>query len=431
MMHTTEATLRVRPARHAGALAFCFVIVLLVQAFIANDVRGATASNASNASNANSSAAAAPRASGAKARRPGKAARKPVSSDPRSFMHGVGVADAGDGKKWIFFSSSGLPPRGANSDGNWPHDVYVGQWSAGAPRMSNVHIFIQRPEAQEPVSIAQNTLGTIFVTFEDGWNTPNQVNQRYGVYRQDLTPLKPYPNDVASGGHSGHVAAVGERFVVFYSSDWVDGGGVDNLGSGGGVYVSTYDENGALVGQTDVAPKSREWWPMLAGSPDRALLVWQKFVTGSTSATLAFAMFDPVSGRLDKLGDLQPAIEYYVYAAGWVDAIKRFLVLTTTAQGKGVAVLIDELGNRTALLDDLPATVREANFGVSGKLAYVPARDGRLLTLALAPDSIALQAATPAPIPWGTTGIVGFETAPGALHFVSLTPTGVREGDVK
>lgn len=414
-----------RAVRRSGALAFALgcVVWLGAQAFTVSAVQGATATA--------SGAGAAPRAGGAKARRPVRTARKPVSTDPRSFMHGVGFANGGNGKTWIFFSSSGLPPRGANSDGNWPHDVYVGQWSAGDPRMSNVHIFIQRPEAQEPVSVAQNTAGNIFVTFEDGWNTPNQVNQRYGVYRQDLSPLKAYPNDVASGGHSGHVAAVGERFVVFYSSDWVDGGGVDNLGSGDGVYVSTYDSTGALIGQTDVAPKSREWWPMLAGSPNRALLVWQKFVTGSTSATLAFAMFDPVSGRLDKLGDLQPSIEYYVYAAGWVDSIKRFLVLTTTAQGKGVAVLVDELGNRTALLDDLPATVREANFGVSGSHAYVPARDGRLLTLALAPDSITLQGAAPAPLPWGTTGVVAFETAPGALHAVSLTPTGVREADIR
>jgi hypothetical protein len=431
-MRKTIVESRPTPVRMRLGVAFAalfFVSLLLMPERAANSATGPTGASGANA--ATSAKAATSGANAARRKKNAVARNKPTSADPRSFMHGVGVANAGDGKSWIFFSSSGLPPRGANRDGNWPHDVYVGEWSAGQPRMSKVHIFIQRPEAQEPVSIAQNTLGNIFVTFEDGWNTPNQVNQRYGVYRQDLTPLKAYPNDVASGGHSGHVAAVGERFVVFYSSDWVDGGGVDNLGTGGGVYVSTYDAKGNLTGQTDVAPKSREWWPMLAGSPDRALLVWQKFIAGSTSAMLEFAMFDPASGKLDKLGDLQPNIEYYVYAAGWVDAIKRFLVLSTNAHGKGVAVLIDELGNRTALLDDLPATVREANFGVSGNLAYVPARDGRLLTLALAPDSIALQAAKPAPVPWGNTGIVAFETAPGALHFVSLTPAGVREADVK
>ena len=53
------------------------------------------------------------------------------------------------------------------------------------------------------MSIAQNARGDIFVTFEDGWNAPQEVSQRYGVYRRDLKPIKPYPNDVESGGHSG------------------------------------------------------------------------------------------------------------------------------------------------------------------------------------------------------------------------------------
>ena len=161
----------------------------------------------------------------------------PGFGDERRFMHGIDFASAGEHKSWVFFSSSGLPPRGANRDGSWPHDVYVGEWSPGAARLSGVHIFISRDEAQEPVSVAQNSAGNIFVSFEDGWNAPRTVSQRYGVYRADLSPIRPYPQDVESGGHSGHVTAVGERFVVFYSADWVDGGGVDNLGTGGGVYV--------------------------------------------------------------------------------------------------------------------------------------------------------------------------------------------------
>jgi hypothetical protein len=358
------------------------------------------------------------------------AARKRDTGDSRRFMHGVGVADGGDGKSWIFFSSSGLAPHGENKDGSWPHDVYVGDWSPGHEHMSNVRVFIKRPEAQEPVSIAQNTLGNIFVTFEDGWNAPQQVSQRYGVYRRDLSALKPYPNDVESGGHSGHVAAVGERFVVFYSADWVDGGGVDNLGTGGGVYLRTYDGVGRELNRVNVAPRSREWWPVIAGSPTRALLVWQKYVEGSTRATLEFAMFDPQSGGLDKLGDLHHDIEYYVYSASWASAIKRFLVLTTKSDGKGLAVLIDELGNRTALLDGLPATVREANFVVAGDMAYIPTRDGGLMSLSLTADSITLRGTQRSTIPWGTTGIAGFVTD-GGVHFVSLTPKGVREADFR
>ncbi|MCU9954373.1 hypothetical protein OEJ37_13520 [Burkholderia sp. BKH01] len=358
----------------------------------------------------------------------GPAASKDTG-DPRRFMHGIGVADAGNGKRWVFFSSSGIVPRGAMRNGNWPHDVYVGEWLPGKPHLLHVRPFISRPEAQEPVSIAQNARGDIFVTFEDGWNAPQEVSQRYGIYRRDLKPIKPYPNDVESGGHSGHVATVGERFVVFYSTDWVDGGGVDNLGTGNGVYLKTYDAAGRVLNHVSVAPHRREWWPVIAGSPRNALLVWQKFIEGSTDATLEYAMFDPVTAKLEKLGSLNDAIRYYVYASAYVPAIDRFIVVTTTADNHGVAMLIDPDGRRTATLDCLPASVRESGIGVSGTHAYVPTSDGRLLTLALAPAEISVSGVQRSPIPWGTTGIAGFPAQGAAMHFVSLTPSGAREAD--
>lgn len=344
-------------------------------------------------------------------------------------MHGIGVADAGSGKRWVFFSSSGIVPHGAMRSGNWPHDVYVGEWLPGAAHLLHVHTFISRPEAQEPVSIAQNARGDIFVTFEDGWNAPQEVSQRYGVYRRDLKPVKPYPNDVESGGHSGHVATAADRFVVFYSADWIDGGGVDNLGTGNGVYVKTYDAAGRVLNHVAVAPHRREWWPVVAGSPHAALLVWQKFIEGSTDATLEYAMFDPVTARLDKLGTLNDAIQYYVYASAYVPEIDRFIVVTTTADDRGIAMLIAPDGRRTATLDCLPASVRESGIGVSGTHAYVPIRDGRLLTLALGPAEIAVGGVQRSPIPWGMTGIAGFPARGSAMHFVSLTPSGTREAD--
>lgn len=349
--------------------------------------------------------------------------------DPRSFMHGIGVADAGNGKRWVFFSSSGIVPRGAMRNGNWPHDVYVGEWLPGKPHLLHVHTFISRPEAQEPVSIAQNAHGDIFVTFEDGWNAPQEVSQRYGVYRRDLKPIKPYPNDVESGGHSGHVATAADRFVVFYSTDWIDGGGVDNLGTGNGVYVKTYDAAGRVLNHVAVVPHRREWWPIVAGSPHTALLVWQKYIEGSTDATLEYAMFDPVTARLDMLGTLNDAIQYYVYSSAYVPEIDRFIVVTTTADARGVAMLIAPDGHRTATLDCLPASVRESGIGVSGPHAYVPTRDGRLLTLTLGPADISVSGVQRSPIPWGSTGIAGFPGGGTTMHFVSLTPSGTREAD--
>lgn len=356
----------------------------------------------------------------------------PGVRDERSFMHGIGQADAGGGRTWVFFSSSGVPPRGANRDGNWPHDVYVGQWAPGEPHVSNLRTFIKRPEAQEPVSVAQNSKGTIFITFEDGWNAPRNVSQRYGVYGQNLQPIRPYPRDVESGGHSGHVAAVGEQFVVFYSADWVNGGGVDNLGTGGGVYANVYDGRGRLMRHVNVAAHVREWWPVVAGSPGRALLVWQKYIPDSTIASLQYAVLDPDTGKLTRPEEsVDPfRVQYYVYAAAYVSAIDRFVVLATLDTGRAVAFLVDDQGHRTAELGCLPALVRESSIAVEDNAVYVPTQDGRLMTLALAADHITLRGTQRAPFAWGNTGVTGIASGD-SVHFVSLSPEGLREADFK
>jgi hypothetical protein len=355
----------------------------------------------------------------------------PGVGDERRFMHGIGQANAGNGKTWVFFSSSGLPPSGPGRDRSWPHDVYVGQWTAGQTRLSNLRSFIKRPEAQEPVSVAQNGSGNIFVTFEDGWNAPRNVSQRYGVYSKNLKPIRPYPRDVESGGHSGHVAAVGEQFVVFYSADWVQGGGVDNLGTGGGVYANVYDGRGRQQRHVDVAARVREWWPVVAGSSNQAMLVWQKYIPGSTIASLQYALLDPRTGKLIRPNESVDSyrVEYYVYAAAYVPAIERFVVVATLDTGRAVAFLVDDRGRRTAELGCLPALVRESSIAVDGRAVYVPTQDGRLMTLALEGDRITLRGTQRAPFAWGNTGVIGIANGADALHFVSLSPQGLLEAD--
>jgi hypothetical protein len=346
-------------------------------------------------------------------------------------MHGIGQADAGNGKTWVFFSSSGLPPRGANPDGSWPHDVYVGEWSPGKPHLSRVRIFIRRPEAQEPVSVAQNKSGDIFITFEDGWNAPRTISQRYGLYKRNLTPIKPYPTEVESGGHSGHVAAVGEQFVVVYSADWVEGGGPENRGTGNGVYAKVFDQRGRMRRHVDVAARVREEWPIVAGSPRRALLVWQKYIPDSTSTLLEYALLDPRNGKLIRPAGSVDAfrVQYYGYAVAYVPHIDRFIVVATLDTAGAVAFLIDETGRRTAELGCLPAVVRETGIAVLDGIAYLPTQDGRLMTLALQPSRIVLRGAQPAPFAWGDTGNTAMPNGSHGLFVVSLSADGLREAD--
>ncbi|MBN3758100.1 hypothetical protein G3N95_34650 [Paraburkholderia sp. Tr-20389] len=367
-------------------------------------------------------------AGGTKAAKAAAVSRVPTG-DLRAYMHGIGAITDEQGVTTVFFSSSGLPPRGAGRDRNWTHDVYIARWTPKQPKLDRPRVFIGRPEAQEPVSVAQNDTGRVMVSFEDGWNTPNEVSQRYGVYTSDLKDVKPYPNDVLSGGHSGHVAAVGSRFVVFYSNDWVNGGGVDNLGTGNGVYVKTYDADGALLQAVDVAPRTREWWPMIAGSPTRALLVWQQYVSGETYARLKVATLDPSTGALSEARVIADRLSYYTYSAAYVPAIDRFVVVATDDKGKGFAQLIDANGQTTASLDCMPASVREAGVAVIGQRAFAPSQDGRLLHLKLTPSSIELAGTQPSPIAWTYTGSVGLVRSPTQLHWVATSPKGLQEAD--
>ena len=349
--------------------------------------------------------------------------------DLRAYMHGIGAVKRADGRHLIFFSSSGIPPRGSDQQGNWTHDIYVSTWGSADAKISTPTIFIQKPEAQEPLSVAQTTDGHVMVSFEDGWNTLNEVNQRYGVYDANLQPIASYPLDVASGGHSGHVTAVGQNFVVFYSDGWIKPGGVDNLGTGNGVYAKVFDSQGKVLRALDIAPDAREWWPMIAGSPSRALLVWQQFVPGQLHANLKIAVLNPQTGTMTDPRVLQTKLQYYTYNAEYVASIDRFIVVGTTFEGNGFAYLIDSDGQTTATLSCMPATVREAGIVVNQSTVYTPSQDNRLLHLKLTPSLISLTAVQQSPLNWSYIGNVGLMRNPFNVHWVSLTQTGVQEAD--
>ena len=351
--------------------------------------------------------------------------------DPRQYMHGIGAVPGATANTFnVFFSASGLPPRGADRSGSWPHDVYVAQWHADTGVLDAPRIFIQKPEAQEPVTVARNRAGQVMVSFEDGWNAPENVNQRFGIYDTALRPIKPYPQLVESGSHSGHITAVGDRFVVFYSDGWITGGGVDNLGSGNGVYLKVYDGRGRRLHNVDVADGRREWWPMVAGGSTNALLAWQQFVPGQTEANLKIAVFDPVSGRVTGEQLLHKHLQYYTYSVTWMPAIERYL-LVGVAKGNGFADLIDATGKVRASIPCMPATVREAGITVNQNTAYTPAADGRLLQLQAGPDSLTLSATLlntdGKRVQWRPVGSTGLLRTSGAIDWMSLTEKGLEQ----
>lgn len=356
--------------------------------------------------------------------------------DPRQFMHGIGAARADNGDMYVFFSSSGLPPQGARGDEDWTHDVYLARWTAQSGIQLPARIFIREFEAQEPVAVAQNARGTIMLTIED-WHRHEEVTQRYGVYDSALKPVRAYPQTVEDGGHSGDIAAVGDYFVVAYSDGWIDSGGVNDLGTGNGVYTNIYDGLGKLLHNIDVAHDRPAWWPVVAGGRSVALLAWQEQAGKRQTTGLNIALVDPASGRLHGQRRLRDRVQPYAYNAAWLDSIQRFLVLGT-ASGQGFAKLIDSRGKVTASLSCMPATVREAGIAVQdaddspkASFAYTPSADGRLLQLHARPDSLALSGILSATrggtVSWQPLGSIGLFRSSGTLDWLSLTPRGLEQ----
>jgi hypothetical protein len=289
-----------------------------------------------------------------------------LTDDSRKYQHGIDLVTTPKGGKLLFWSSSGNPPAGAAPGAAWTHDVYV---SDMADKLQPQRL-ISNPEAQEPASAAITSDGHIMVTMEDGWESKSVVTQRFGIYDADLKPVRPYPQVVAEGGHSGHVAASGNRFIVFYADGWVDGGGVDDLGSGKDVLANGYSSDGRLLWQRAVATGGRDWWPMLAASKHRVLLVWQRFVEDKTHSQLMIALLDPESGKLLKKPTLlADGLQYYTYAVTYIPATDRFLITGTTQSAKGFAYLLDKSAKVVASNISLPPTVREAWPAVNGTRA--------------------------------------------------------------
>ena len=212
---------------------------------------------------------------------------------------------------------------------------------------------------------------------------------------------------------------------MFYSADWIDGGGVDNLGTGNGVYVKTYDAAGRVLNHVAVAPR-RSGGPSSRLAAHRAARV-AEIHRGSTDATLEYAMFDPVTAKLDKLGTLNDAIQYYVYSSAYVPEIDRFIVVTTTADDRARRDA-DRAGRAHG--DSTACRRRCANpaSGVGHACVRTDPRRAAADTVARTGGHFGERRAAFA----DSVGFDRYRRLPGsgtAMHFVSLTPSGTREAD--
>lgn len=301
--------------------------------------------------------------------------------DLRDRQHGIDLLKLNSGSYYLIWSSNGNPPSAPSGD--WPHDIYYSTINPSSPSISPVK-WISGSEAQEPASSAINASGTkIFCTWEDGYNHSNEVAQMYFMSGTTLggTASTNYNNSSVfrDGGHSGHVAAVGDYFVSTWVEGWTSGGGVDGLGSGNDVYVSVNDSTGALIRNNVSVATGRQWWSDVAGSSSKALIIWQSFVSGQVYANLKMMIYDPATGTKGSVQTIMNNVLYYHYSVQYVPSIDRFLVMASKDGGAGSnsgrlcsggkAFLVDNSGTITASLDLTNGVIRESQSVINGSCA--------------------------------------------------------------
>jgi hypothetical protein len=256
---------------------------------------------------------------------------------------------------------------------------------------------------------------------------------------------------IFDGGHSGHVTAVGESCVVFWADDWVDGGGVDGLGTGKAVLVNSVAANGRVGKKVRVAA-GRAWWPQIAGSDRKACLVWQKFVPNKTYADLYFALYDPATHTFSKRANLlQHHQLYYHYSVAYLPDISRFLIVASKDAGAGAdagrrsgggrAWLIDNDGNIVAQRQLADGIIREANIIVNGTTAVIARLKagesvfagnsergalGGLMVLSLTSSSINVSQIIDDDYAWQYIGFDGFFSDATHVYTAALSKKGLR-----
>ena len=344
------------------------------------------------------------------------------TEDHRAWQHGVDLIRVG-GKLLVVWGSPGNPPK-PNVGGDWQHDVYYA-WIEGEAAQLSPQVLVAKPEAQEPPSIAINAKGTILMTSEDG---DGGINQHAGLWDSSLRVIKKYPMLIRRGGHSGHVAAMGNRFLVAYSEGWVDGGGFLDRGTGKDVLARIVEDDGTLrreVKLTDGDRRHRDGWPLVAGSDRNWLVVWQRYPELSLQAALIDATGAVAARR--KITDGLPL--RYAYDVEFAPQIGSYVVAGASGEG-GFVSLVSVSGAIVTTRQGLPPMASESRIvlGWDGtRLTGVyPVRPRGIAVVRIAADAVDLVRVVDHPYEWDYAGTTGAFVSAGRVLFATLSTRGIQ-----
>jgi hypothetical protein len=345
------------------------------------------------------------------------------TEDHRAWQHGIDLVPVG-GKLLVVWGSAGNPPR-PNLGGDWPHDVYYAWLNPATIRDASAvepRILVSRPEAQEPPSTAINSRGTILMSSEDG---EDDINQYAGMWDSSLRVLRRYPFTIRRGGHSGHVAAMGGRFLVTYGEGWVERGGFLNRGTGKDIYARIVEDDGTLRKETRIAAGHRDGWPLVAGSDRNWLVIWQRY----PELTLHSALID-ATGAVKTQREVNNGMPVrYAYDVEYAPQLAAYVVAGSSGDN-GFVALLDLTGEVTKIQRGLPPMASESRIVLrwdgAQMIGAYPVRPRGVAVVRLSAGAIELAKLIDHPYAWDYAGTTGVFTAPGQLLFVTLSTSGLQ-----
>jgi hypothetical protein len=349
------------------------------------------------------------------------------SADHRAWQHGIDLIPVG-GRLLVVWGSPGNPPR-ANPGGRWQHDIYYAWLNPGTAHETAAvepRILVSRPEAQEPPSAAINAGGTILITAEDG---NRGINQQAGLWDSSLQALRRYPFLIRRGGHSGHVASMGERFLIVYGEGWVNGGGWQGRGTGKNVFARVAAKDGKLGREVRLnaqgVPVPRNSWPLVAGSERNWLAVWQSHPAIELQSALVAAS-GKVVARNRIIGGLPLR---YAYAVEYSRSLGAYVIAGSSGEG-GFVSLVNLRGEVVKTQTGLPPMAAESRLILGSDGAEVigvyPVRPRGIAVVRLSANSVDLEGLVDHPYAWDYTGTTGIFVAPRRVLFVTLSKAGLQ-----
>lgn len=355
-------------------------------------------------------------------------------SDQRAYIHGVDILDV-NGNKLLIFSSNGYPTKApADEDAEWEHDIYAtwlnAECAEGIVAPSEAKVLVSSKYAQEPASAAINSKGQILITAEDAQYNLDTLDQTFGIWDAHLTPLKKYGTSLMQGSHSGHVAASGDKFLVTFSEGWIEGKGVNNLGTADDVYAKIIDADGhiskTILTSVSNSRNKRDWWPLAAGSNSNWLQIWQRL--DGNKSTIYGTMTNHDGTRSPEFVIAQDNV-HYTYDIQFITQLDLYLVTGTNSSG-GYMTLIDTKGKIVLTKNDLPKTVRGAQsvvHEVDGHLRVVyPKASQGVAVVAVTPTAINLVDTIEGDHAWTYMWTDGTQVSDTEVVFATGTTAGIK-----